>query len=943
MSLPDPVHPPEFYSESTVEVQRDLVRDGASSVPGPGKAPAFDPLEEGEVIGHYELIRKLGQGGMSTVYLARDNRLGRRVAMKFLDDRDPELGKRFVTEARITARCSHENIVVIYEADEWKSHPYIVLEYLQGQPLTDLIVPGRPMPFARAVDLMIPVVKALVCAHGAGIVHRDLKPDNIYVTESGTIKVLDFGVAKLLKESLGASEGASGQALIDFISKDSGTTRRDMVIGTLSYMSPEQWTAGEIDARSDIWTVGVILFKLLAGRPPLEGKQLPTIAELEVPMPRLGQEAASVPPGLADVVDRCLRKRKDERFPDAVALLAALEVFQAGRTEGELKVDENPFPGLTFFQESDAHRFFGRDQEIGGFVNRLREQPLLAVVGPSGSGKSSFVRAGVAPALKRFGDRWDSVVIRPGRRPMEAVADALVATSGETVEGPARDELIRRLRQEPGYAGAAFRENARRGKKRVLLHVDQVEELFTLVPDEAERRAFTACLASIADDPTSPTRVVLSVRSDFLDRLAEDERFMAELAQGLVFLSPPTRAGLADALVKPAEMAGYRFESPEIVEDMLSHLQTSQGALPLLQFAASKLWDCRDAGRKLLTQAGYQSLGGVAGALAGHADSVVSGLPAPSQKLARALLPRLVTPERTRALVPIQELHDLAPEPAQVDLLVDLLVRARLLMAHTGTGGAMVELVHGSLITNWPLLQRWLEEQRDDLVFREQLRTAAKQWDGRGRPQGLLWRGEAMQEARLWRSRHSDELPGREHDFLSAVFRLDDRARRVKQAVVAGIISMLSLIIVGGAVALYQVRKAERGALEQAELASREAERAGREAERAKAAEAEVKQQLEVVKREQAAKAQAQAEVKQGKEDLRSANDQLKVALAKAESESVKARSAAEQARSAADQAQKLAGSLQEANSKLTKLLATERARAEKLEAERKKITTELR
>ncbi len=167
----------------------------AASTPKQGVVPA-----PGTRIHQYELIRQLGSGGMGTVFLARDTRLGRRVAIKFLHATAPEITRRFILEARATARCSHENIVVIHEVGEFQGTPFMVLEYLQGQPLHKA-VGGQRLPATRAVELMVPVVRALVAAHEQGIVHRDLKPDNILVTESGTLKVLDFGIAKVLQAS----------------------------------------------------------------------------------------------------------------------------------------------------------------------------------------------------------------------------------------------------------------------------------------------------------------------------------------------------------------------------------------------------------------------------------------------------------------------------------------------------------------------------------------------------------------------------------------------------------------------------------------------------------------------------------------------------------------------------------------------------------------------
>jgi hypothetical protein len=874
------------------------------------------PPKSGEVIGHYELIRQLGQGGMGAVYLARDTKLGRRVAIKFLHATDAETGERFIAEARATAQCSHENIVVIHEADVTDGRHYMVLEYLQGRSLDEVVPSGEVASPARTVELMLPVVRALVCAHTAGIVHRDLKLQNVIVTDSGTVKVLDFGIAAVLGAEV--------------------PNAKDTVPGTLSVMSPEQWNAEVVDQRSDLWSAGIMLFRLLAGAHPLAGKrgsELAITADLSIPMPSLRTVAPSLPGGLADVVDRCLKKARNERYQTAQELLAALEAFDARRVQRELKQGEAPYAGLSSFQEADSARFFGRTQETMALVTRLRAEPMIAVVGSSGSGKSSFIRAGVVPALKHSGEAWQVVVVRPARRPLEVLVDALLQLTDSAqdlaTDLAAREGLLERLRHEPGYAGAALRAHARRTGRRVLLFIDQFEELYTQVADHAERVLFTTCLSSIADDATSPARVVLSLRADFLDRVAEDPRFLAELSRGLFLLGAPRSEGLREALVQPAEMAGYRFESDEIIEDMLAHLEATQGALPLLQFAAARLWDARDSQTRLLTLASYRAFGGIAGALAAHADAVLRQLPTSGQQLARVVLPRLVTPERTRALVSLDELKEMASNHHEVTQLVDRLVQARLLVVQTAAGSATVELAHESLIAGWPLLRRWLDEGREDQAFREQLRTAARQWEARGRAPGLLWSGDALEEARLLRHRHGGALPEKEQAFLDAAFVLATRAQRARRAVVIGTITLLTLLVVGGAVALVQVRRAQEVAVVQAQLAQREAERA-------RAAEVRVSEQLAQLQREQAAKALAEAEVARGKGDLREANQRLEIALDQARVESAAARASARQATV-------LAGSLQTANTTLSRLLSEERARTERLEKERRKITTELR
>ena len=500
------------------------------------------------------------------------------------------------------------------------------------------------------------------------------------------------------------------------------------------------------------------------------------------------------------------------------------------------------------------------------------------------------------------------------------------------------EDTVGRLQREPGYLGARLRARAAQTGERILVFVDQFEELYTLVPSQEERTAFLACLAGVADDTAAPLRVLLSLRSDFLDRVGEDKRFADEVARGLVLLQPLGREALREALTAPVEQCGYSFESQQMVDDMVASLASTPGALPLLQFAGSKLWAARDTLRKLLPEASYREMGGVSGVLAQHADQVIHALTPPMRQLTPGLFQRLITAEGTRAVVELAELAATGSSAKELIALVDHLIQARLLVVQgrRSEDTATVELIHESLITGWPLLRRWVEAGRDDSAFREQLRTVARLWQARGRPQGLLWQGDAMEDAQRWRSRHREILPPNEQQYLDAVASLATRATRRRRAAVAGTIVALSLVIAGGAVALLQVRHAERLAVAQANVARREATRA-------RNAETEVKAQLEVVRREQEAKARAQAEVKRSREDLRSVNADLETALGRTEAESRRARAAAETARQAAASSRALASSLGVSNGRLEELVQEEHARAERLERERGKLATELR
>ncbi|WP_438044828.1 nSTAND1 domain-containing NTPase [Sorangium sp. So ce128] len=783
----------------------------------------------GGTIKHYEIIRKLGQGGMGIVYLARDTKLGRLVAIKLLLEYSGQGIQRFLAEARATARCRHENIVVIHEVDEIRGHPYLVLEYVKGRTLSQWLAqrehPSAPGPLADigppgsmaagpVVELMIPVVRALACAHELGIVHRDLKPENILIDDKGCIKVLDFGIAKQLDVQMLSTITGARAALAGGESQ----RERSALVGTPAYMSPEQLLGWDVDSRSDLWAVGILLYTLLAGAHPLDPfsvARLADIVTLDVPMPRVSARRPDVG-ALGSLVDRCLRKRKDERIGSAKELLAELEALLPGRKAPDLGEGESPFAGLSAFQEADAARFFGRDRDVAAMMARLRNQPLLTVVGPSGAGKSSFVRAGVIPALKRSSERWETFIVRPGRRPLSALVDVLMQVAERERAGvPAgpgeladHDGLVACLRAQPGHLGARLRARCRREGTRhhALLFVDQFEELYTLGASREERAAFVACLEGVADDASSPLRVLLAIRSDFLDRMADDHDFVIDVTRGLLLLPPMGRDGLRDALTRPLEAAGHRFETAEMVEEMLGTLESTRSPLPLLQFTAAKLWEARDREHRLLTRDSYDRLGGVAGALSAHADAVLSALPAREQRLARAVLVRLVTPERTRAVVSLEELHGVAqngggPAGEAIEQVVQHLAGARLLLIETGgeREGTTVELVHESLIERWARLGQWLAESEQDAQFLARLRAAAQQWEASGWAEGLLWRGRAAEDARAWQKRRralegadvGAGLGRREERYLSAVIDLSLRARRLRRRLTTGVSATL--------------------------------------------------------------------------------------------------------------------------------------------------------
>jgi eukaryotic-like serine/threonine-protein kinase len=409
-------------------------------------------------IGDYELVRSIGKGGMGEVFLARDLTLGRRVAVKFLAIEADELwARRFLVEARATARCVHDNIVVIHEVASWQGLPYMVLEYLDGEPLAAQLARG-PLPPGRVIDVMIPVARALTGAHAAAIIHRDLKPDNIFLTRQGSVKVLDFGIAKLLV----ADDAATHRDLATLEEADHGR-----VVGTGPYMAPEQWAGGVVDARSDVYALGVIAYRALTGRHP-SGAATDRAIERETrdaarAFPSLAVAAPRTPPGLVAIIDRCLAKPPERRFQTAAELLRALEAQRPReRPRGAAGADDAcPYPGLAGFTEADADRYFGRAQDIERARQLLQSRTVLAVIGQSGSGKSSFALAGVAAGLRTFGEGWEVVAHRPGPQPLRALVGELRRRARDRA-GAARP-VAARVRAAPRAPGGDDRRPVRRG------------------------------------------------------------------------------------------------------------------------------------------------------------------------------------------------------------------------------------------------------------------------------------------------------------------------------------------------------------------------------------------------------------------------------------------------------------------------------------------------
>jgi predicted ATPase/class 3 adenylate cyclase/predicted Ser/Thr protein kinase len=287
---------------------------------GPNTAEMEEPpaevLPSETELGHYRIIEKLGAGGMGAVYLARDTRLGRRVALKILPAllaRDEEFVRRFEQEARAASALNHPNILTVHEIGEAGGRRFIATEYVEGATLREAAAAGR-VDVPTALDICVQVAGALSKAHLHGIVHRDIKPENVMVDEEGHVKVLDFGIAKKFAPGLAQDSGPQHGSQIN--------TASGVVLGTSTYMAPEQLRGAELDGRADVWSLGVVLFEMIAGRVPFDA---PTYGDLVVSIlhdepPPLSQFAPEAPPELDAILRRALAKKREDRYQSARAL-----------------------------------------------------------------------------------------------------------------------------------------------------------------------------------------------------------------------------------------------------------------------------------------------------------------------------------------------------------------------------------------------------------------------------------------------------------------------------------------------------------------------------------------------------------------------------------------------------------------------------------------------
>jgi WD40 repeat protein/serine/threonine protein kinase len=778
----------------------------------------------GQSIKGYELQELIGEGGFGAVYRAYQPVVKRDVALKIILPEyanNPEFIRKFEAEAQMVARLEHLNIVPLYDYWREPGKAYLVMRWLRGGSLAALLKQQGFLPAETIIRLVDQLGGALAQAHRHGVVHRDLKPANVLLDEDQNAYLSDFGLAISLK---GDNETA------------------DQIAGTPHYMAPEQITGEEVSPQTDIYAFGIMLYELLTGSRPYEGTLSELIlGHLQDPLPSLTAKKADLSPQLDAVVQRASAKAPAERYPDVRSMVVAFKQAMAtstfGTSPGELQASvsytptssrtglvhpmyrfdldlavENPYKGLRAFEEGDAADFFGREVLVGRLLNRLSESRFLAVVGPSGSGKSSVVKAGVLPALRQGklpnSQNWFIMDLVPGNHPLEKLQSALLGIAVHSLD------LGARLRKDERGLVEIMRDVLPNDGSELLLVIDQFEEVFTQVTDERERVHFLESLRLAISDPSSRLRVIVTLRADFYDRPLLYPLFGELVRQHTEVVLPLSPEELEQAIVGPAERVGLSIE-PTLIAAIVADVNEEPGALPLLQYALTELFEKRQG--MTLTLEAYRNSGGVLGALARRAEELYLSLDDKQQEMARQLFLRLVTlgegVEDTRRRVLWGEILNVVSDHDLMQSVIDTYGKYRLLTFDNDpqTREPTIEVAHEAIIRQWKRLREWLDASRQDLRLQRMLNAGVQEWLHSGRDTSFLLRGTRLHQFEEWAANTQLALSQDERAYIDASLkerqrqqeeaeaqaayqrRLEQRARRVLQWLAA--VMLVGLVV----------------------------------------------------------------------------------------------------------------------------------------------------
>ena len=728
--------------------------------------PALDVEKVGRPLRGYRLLEQIGTGAFSVVWRGIQPSVDREVAIKQIRSElasQPDFIRRFEAEAHLVARIEHPHIVPLIDFWRDPDSAYLVMRWLRGGTLEQRLDDG-PLSVSETVQMARQIGDALSAAHHHNIVHRDVKAGNIPFDEADNAFLSDFGIALEAAQSGGPEAALSP--------------------GSPAYSSPEQIRRELLGPEADVFSLGVGIFECLTGSLPFgDSTSLEQLVDrqLHTPYPALTELRSDVPASVSEAVAKATSKDPGDRFTSVDAFIAALGSDVETTVPEVLVADDtpNPYKGLRAFDDGDADQFFGRESLVSELVSRLAGNTIrsrgLVVVGPSGSGKSSVVRAGLTPALRGGAvpgsSDWFITTMVPGTDPFESLEAALLRIA---INPPS--SLLEQLRDGERGILRAIRRCLGSEEGRVLVVIDQFEEIFTGATAK-DADAFLTALSAAVEDPTSRLRLVITLRADYYDRPLEHPAFARIVKETAVDVTPLAGDELERAIVEPARQLGVGFE-PGLVPRIAAETVGQPSPLPLLQYTLSELFDRRDG--NTLTVAAYDEIGGLSGALASRAEALHAEANGSEQTAIRRIFGCMTNPgEESADLRRRVSVSDLGDDPAN-DWVLDRFGKARLITfdRDIATREPTIEVAHEALLREWPRLVSWLAEDAEVLRSADAIAAAATVWDAGVRANTDLYRGGRLENAIDLALTAPDRLRPIDNDFHRSLPRLCRRRTR---------------------------------------------------------------------------------------------------------------------------------------------------------------------
>jgi len=728
--------------------------------------------------GKYDLKERIGHGGQAEVWRATeliDGKSWRTLALKLLKPVEVRAGEgtrvnAWLREVEAVRGIVCDSLPILYGIGIDGSRPYIAMELLEGESLEQRLQ-TLPMYWRKALAVVKAVATALDACHAKGVVHCDLKPSNVFLEYTGKrrVLVLDFGAATLsggtqvTRRTTNADDAdteVEEQATATVTVQVAPPRPADQpeagpqlphapIIGTIGYISPERLRERQPDAASDVFSLGVMLYRMLAGRLPQEADSTNKDALIDATLNRafvpLDKVMPNVPLGVLHLVAALMGP--EEGRPQAGSLLDTIEnIWQ--RPYG---IPSHPFAGLAALGIERAAYLAGRQGAVSAIVERLRNEPGFGAEGAAGDPKPQMVNRGIVLMGPSGMGKSSLAVSGVARRMDEDLLDDTEGWECQVIRPSARSEGLRMAEGD-----AAF-EAAPPGVGTVVV-VDQLEEVLALRPEE--RDAFAKSFHALVErqttvvagrrriDPDRPSRVVVTVRGDLFDAVARlpewaDSEF---LTKHLFLVRDVDPNDLERIVLAPLQDVGYTLEKAEgvdIVKDVVREVRADGAVLPLVQFALSRLWQGRDETTKVLPVAAWRSMGGIQGALANAAEAVFTSLGENGHEAMKAACLALFTETGTRAVVVEDEV-----EPAVREVLERLQDEGIVRRSVNAQGQAVFDVVHEALGRNWGRLEQWMNERRAKQALQRSAEEAARQWELHGRPVDLVWRGALLEDNR---------------------------------------------------------------------------------------------------------------------------------------------------------------------------------------------------